>query len=190
MNETNCKGRGLSMSTKVILKIIKAIASFSMIILLVSCSGGGGGSGGKLSAENTSGLYSYLTTAHVDLTTSTPIEENMGFSYKYAEYDTDHLNKNHWEISTYGGYMSFTFEGPLYFSYHARHFEGDSICLINVYVNGDIYEVSQFIDFFWRWYNIPPTVFGPDTNTVRIELVADKNLWLDVATAQASPLLD
>ena len=176
---------GLSMSTRGILKIIRAIASLSMIMLLVSC-GGGGGSGGNPGAESNPGLYSDLKTANVDLSTSTPIEKNMGFSYNGAEYDTDYLN--HWKIATYGGDMSFTFEGPQYFSYHARSFASNSGCYINVYVNGGVYEFQKIIGDNWVWYNIPPTAFGSDTNTVKIKLVGD-TIWLDVATTPENPLL-
>lgn len=174
------------MSMRVILKGLWAIAALSMIMLLCGCGGSDGG--GNPSAESNPGLYEDLTTPFVDLSTPEPIKNGMGFSYNDAEYDAE--NSNHWKITAYGGDMTFSIGGPKYFSCHTRSSSDISGTSINIYINGSVYEWGRAISTQWEWYNIPPSAFLLDSNTVRIKLMSSTELWLDVATTQADPVFE
>jgi hypothetical protein len=117
----------------------------------------------------------------IDLSTQSPIHNNISMKYKGAGYD--YAYKNHWKIESINGYMEFTFRGQCDFLYHVlgATINGVSYCKINVYINGNLSEKNKHIDKDWHWEKIPAYMFEPGINKVGIELVGETHLWIDKA---------
>ncbi|TGO02835.1 hypothetical protein PN36_18210 [Candidatus Thiomargarita nelsonii] len=102
------------------------------------------------------------------------------FDYNGATYDTYYTKEPHWKITSYGGYMNFTFNGRHDFQFQALGSTSHDVsyCYVNIYVNGKLIESRKFIDQSWKDYTIPASEFGSGVNSVKMVLIGDTHFWI------------
>ncbi len=96
-----------------------------------------------------------------------------------TEYDT--FYNGHWRITKIGGCIVVEFSGKRDCTFHLLGSTIDrvSYCKINIWVNGNMFYPSLFIQENWDDYTIEKNNFSNGVNSIKLELVGETHLWID-----------